>query len=111
MPTKSLVSTVDTSVLEASSRPVVAAPVVERERHMNWVLKALLPIAVVLINGLLMFVLVSSSLDGSPFLLYGNGEQSRDFTYVADVVAAMRQAAWPTTSTSSGSAFIVWMSS
>jgi nucleoside-diphosphate-sugar epimerase len=37
--------------------------------------------------------LVSSSLDGSPFLLYGNGEQSRDFTYVADVVAAMRQAA------------------
>jgi nucleoside-diphosphate-sugar epimerase len=37
--------------------------------------------------------LVSASLEGSPFLLYGNGEQSRDFTYVGDVVAAMRQAA------------------
>lgn len=37
--------------------------------------------------------LVSASLDGSPFLLYGDGEQSRDFTYVGDVVAAMRQAA------------------
>ncbi len=40
--------------------------VVERERHMNWVLKALLPIAVVLINGLLLFVLVSSSLAAGP---------------------------------------------
>ena len=37
--------------------------------------------------------LVSASLDGSPFLLSGNGEQSRDFTYVGDVVAAMRHAA------------------
>jgi nucleoside-diphosphate-sugar epimerase len=37
--------------------------------------------------------LVSASCAGEPFLLYGTGEQSRDFTYVADVVAAMRQAA------------------
>jgi nucleoside-diphosphate-sugar epimerase len=37
--------------------------------------------------------LVSASCAGEPFLLYGTGEQSRDFTYVGDVVAAMRQAA------------------
>ena len=33
---------------------------------MNWVLKALLPIAAVLVNGLLLFVLVSSSLEPGP---------------------------------------------
>ncbi|HEY6934771.1 MAG TPA: NAD-dependent epimerase/dehydratase family protein [Marmoricola sp.] len=37
--------------------------------------------------------LVDCALSGQPFLLYGDGEQSRDFTYVGDVVAAMRQAA------------------
>lgn len=37
--------------------------------------------------------LVDSATRGTPFLLYGDGEQSRDFTYVGDVVAAMRQAA------------------
>ncbi len=37
--------------------------------------------------------LLSAALSRSPFLLYGDGEQSRDFTYVADVVTAMRQAA------------------
>lgn len=66
MPTDSLISTVDTSQLESSGRAVVAAPVVERERHMNWALKALVPIAAVLVNGLLLFVLVSSSLDPGP---------------------------------------------
>src|SRR5271166_1504464 len=35
---------------------------VERQRHINWVLKAVLPIAAVLLNGLLLFVLVSLSL-------------------------------------------------
>ena len=35
---------------------------VERKRHLNWVLKAMLPIAAVLVNGLLLFVLVSLSL-------------------------------------------------
>jgi nucleoside-diphosphate-sugar epimerase len=39
------------------------------------------------------FRLVNAALGGEPFLLYGDGEQSRDFTYVADVVTAMRQAA------------------
>lgn len=37
--------------------------------------------------------LVEAALDGKPFLLYGDGEQSRDFTFVEDVVTAMRQAA------------------
>ena len=37
--------------------------------------------------------LVSAALRGDPFLLYGDGEQSRDFTYVGDVVSAMRLSA------------------
>jgi nucleoside-diphosphate-sugar epimerase len=37
--------------------------------------------------------LVGAALSGQPFLLYGDGEQSRDFTYVGDVVTAMRRAA------------------
>jgi nucleoside-diphosphate-sugar epimerase len=40
-----------------------------------------------------LFRLVNAALIGEPFLLYGDGEQSRDFTYVGDVVTAMRQAA------------------
>ena len=35
---------------------------IARKRHMNWALKAVLPVAVVLLNGLLLFVLVSLSL-------------------------------------------------
>lgn len=38
-----------------------AAPVT-RKRHINWALKAMLPIAAVLLNGLLLFILVSLSL-------------------------------------------------
>ena len=37
--------------------------------------------------------LVRAAVDGSRFELYGDGEQTRDFTYVQDVVAAMRLAA------------------
>lgn len=37
--------------------------------------------------------LVSAAFTHRPFPLYGDGEQSRDFTYVGDVVTAMRQAA------------------
>src|SRR5664279_4170138 len=40
--------------------------VVARKRHINWALKAVLPIAAVLLNGLLLFLLVSSSLDPGP---------------------------------------------
>lgn len=37
--------------------------------------------------------LVRAALGGDPFLLYGDGEQSRDFTFVDDVIAAMRLSA------------------
>ena len=40
--------------------------------------------------------LVDAALRREPFLLYGDGEQSRDFTYVDDVVQAMRQSALST---------------
>jgi nucleoside-diphosphate-sugar epimerase len=36
--------------------------------------------------------LVRASLDGTPFELFGDGEQTRDFTYVGDVVDAFRGA-------------------
>lgn len=48
----------------ALSQPAEAPPA--RTRHLNWALKALLPIAAVVINGLLLFVLVTSSLDEGP---------------------------------------------
>lgn len=37
--------------------------------------------------------LVAAAVLGEPFALYGDGEQTRDFTYVADTVTAMRGAA------------------
>jgi nucleoside-diphosphate-sugar epimerase len=37
--------------------------------------------------------LVESALDGKPFPLYGDGSHVRDFTFVADIVAANRAAA------------------
>lgn len=37
--------------------------------------------------------LVEAAVMGRPFLLYGDGEQTRDFTYVGDVVQALRKAA------------------
>ncbi|MGF1432403.1 NAD-dependent epimerase/dehydratase family protein, partial [Kitasatospora sp. LaBMicrA B282] len=37
--------------------------------------------------------LIPAALDGVPFPLHGDGQQSRDFTYVRDVVTVMRQAA------------------
>jgi nucleoside-diphosphate-sugar epimerase len=36
--------------------------------------------------------LVAALLEGRPFEIYGNGEQSRDFTYVDDAVTATRAA-------------------
>ena len=42
------------------------APTVVRKRRINWALKAVLPIAAVLLNGLLLFLLVSSSLAPGP---------------------------------------------
>jgi nucleoside-diphosphate-sugar epimerase len=37
--------------------------------------------------------LITASLDQRPFAVFGDGEQTRDFTFVADVVAALRAAA------------------
>jgi nucleoside-diphosphate-sugar epimerase len=37
--------------------------------------------------------LLAAVMHGRPFYLYGDGEQTRDFTYASDVVAAMRAAA------------------
>jgi nucleoside-diphosphate-sugar epimerase len=37
--------------------------------------------------------LVEAALDGRPFEHYGDGQQTRDFTFVADVVEAFRSAA------------------
>lgn len=41
-------------------------PIVVRKRHINWALKAVLPIAAVLLNGILLFLLVASSLAAGP---------------------------------------------
>src|SRR5208283_2005273 len=48
--------TTPANVPELEQNPVV------RKRHMNWALKAVLPVAAVLLNGLLLFVLISLSL-------------------------------------------------
>jgi len=49
-----------------SEQAVEIAPTVVRKRRINWALKAVLPIAAVLLNGLLLFLLVSSSLAPGP---------------------------------------------
>jgi signal transduction histidine kinase len=49
-----------------SEQTVDIAPTVVRKRRINWALKAVLPIAAVLLNGLLLFLLVSSSLEPGP---------------------------------------------
>ncbi|HYV74057.1 MAG TPA: ATP-binding protein [Candidatus Binatia bacterium] len=54
--------TAQTEGLAAPERPVT----IVRKRHINWALKAVLPIAAVLLNGLLLFMLVSSSLAPGP---------------------------------------------
>lgn len=45
----------------AATLPPLDTPVT-RKRHLNWALKAVLPIAAILLNGLLLFILVSASL-------------------------------------------------
>jgi len=46
----------------ATPQASAAEAPVTRKRHINWALKAILPIAAVLLNGLLLFILVSLSL-------------------------------------------------
>jgi two-component system NtrC family sensor kinase len=48
--------------MQAMTAPVLEQNSFSRKRHINWALKAVLPIAAVVLNGLLLFVLVSLSL-------------------------------------------------
>ena len=50
------------ALLDGEPGFVYGSTAVVRKRHINWVLKAVLPVAAVLLNGLLLFVLVSLSL-------------------------------------------------
>src|SRR5271166_3703567 len=52
----------DNALLGPEADLAVEPMPVTQKRHINWVLKAVLPIAAVLLNGLLLFVLVSLSL-------------------------------------------------
>ena len=49
-------------VLGEATSPAGEPSPVARTRHISWALKAVLPVAAVLLNGLLLFVLVSLSL-------------------------------------------------
>src|SRR5690349_3549111 len=54
----------DAHVIEGRARLTAAVDIpVVRRRRINWALKAMLPIAAVLLNGLLLFILVTLSLD------------------------------------------------
>jgi signal transduction histidine kinase len=46
----------------ASADAAATTAPVTRKRHINWALKAVIPIAAILLNGLLLFILVSASL-------------------------------------------------
>jgi signal transduction histidine kinase len=61
-----LLSSPEAAARLADKTAAVPAEAAVRTRHMHWALKVLLPIAAVLINGLLLFVLVSLSLDPGP---------------------------------------------
>jgi signal transduction histidine kinase len=55
-----------TTIENGGAQSSDVAPIVVRKRRINWALKAVLPIAAVLLNGLLLFLLVSSSLAPGP---------------------------------------------
>jgi signal transduction histidine kinase len=50
------------NVLSEATPPATGPNSIARKRHINWALKAVLPVAAVVLNGLLLFVLVSLSL-------------------------------------------------
>jgi len=60
-------ATIDMQNANASHATTTAAgdAPVARRRHINWALKAILPIAAVLLNGLLLFILIALSLDSN----------------------------------------------
>jgi two-component system, NtrC family, sensor kinase len=51
--------------LTGMSSATEMSPRVARKRHINWALKAILPVAAVLLNGLLLFILISLSLEAN----------------------------------------------
>jgi signal transduction histidine kinase len=52
----------DGQVVAKGTSAIAKAGLIARKRHINWALKAILPIAAVVLNGLLLFILVSLSL-------------------------------------------------
>jgi signal transduction histidine kinase len=52
----------DVELAAPADLPAFEPVLVARKRHINWALKAVLPVAAILLNGLLLFVLVSLSL-------------------------------------------------
>jgi signal transduction histidine kinase len=52
----------DVELAAPGDLPAFEPVLVARKRHINWALKAVLPVAAILLNGLLLFVLVSLSL-------------------------------------------------
>jgi hypothetical protein len=62
MPGSATIRVPEADVSSATVRPELDQAPAPRKRHINWALKAALPIAAVLLNGLLLFVLVSLSL-------------------------------------------------
>jgi two-component system NtrC family sensor kinase len=55
----------EAEVTDAVATAAVPEAPVARKRHINWALKAILPIAAVLLNGLLLFILISLSLEAN----------------------------------------------
>lgn len=56
-------ATIDLASADADNAMVTTAEMpIARKRHINWAIKAVLPVAAVLLNGLLLFILVSLSL-------------------------------------------------
>jgi hypothetical protein len=54
--------------LESARNSQLSSPAgarVARKRHINWALKAILPVAAILLNGLLLFILISLSLEAN----------------------------------------------
>jgi signal transduction histidine kinase len=55
-------ATIGLPQVEGIPQATADASPVTRKRHINWALKAVIPIAAILLNGLLLFILVSASL-------------------------------------------------
>jgi signal transduction histidine kinase len=63
MPAPAPIPIAEPELLAREAAPNLGPEVEVRKRHMNWALKAVIPIAAVLLNGLLLFMLVTLSLE------------------------------------------------